>query len=119
MFLPKAHAMPGLAALVLILLGLSAGCGEPPPPPPDPDMVSLYVELAMAAGDAGAAAPDSTRIQIFRKYGTTAEAFEEALEVYREDPRGWVLFFRAVADSMDALVYRSYPTDRYYPPPDR
>ena len=93
-----------LIPLLLLLTLIGAGCDPPPPPPPDPALVQLYCDLALAAGVSGPAAPDSVRAALFQRYGTSPEAFHAALTVYREDPRGWVLFFQAVADTLEARV---------------
>jgi hypothetical protein len=69
----------------------------------------------MAAGDAGPAAPDSIRAEIFARHGTTQDEYEASLAPYKEDPSGWVEFFRAVTDTLDARVIRQYA--RYGPPP--
>ncbi len=111
--------------ILLVLVLQAGGCNSvPPPPEPDSEMVSIYVELAVAAGDQGEAAPDSVRRAIFEKYDTSEEEFLAALEVYREDPRGWVQFFRAVVDTFDAQTIRQYgrgpaPSLRARPPGDR
>lgn len=100
------YALP----LLLLTLGAATACARPAPPlPPDPALVAIYCDLAMAAGDAGPAAPDSVRMEIFKRHGTSQEAFEAALDVYRRDPRGWLLFFRAVSDTFDARILRRYP----------
>jgi hypothetical protein len=89
---------------------MSAGCAEEPPPPPDPELVTIYCELALAGGASGPVAPDSVRAAIFRRHGTTQETFESALQRYRDDARGWLGFYRAVVDTLDAIVIRQYPT---------
>lgn len=94
---------PWLPILVLLAFGFD-GCAPPPPPPPEPALVQLYCELALAAGVSGPAASDSVRTAIFQRYDTTPEAFNAALGVYREDPRGWVVFFQAVSDTLEARV---------------
>jgi hypothetical protein len=110
---------PALPIFLLLLLGACNRAAAPPEP--DSEMVSIYVELAVAAGDEGEAAPDSVRQAIFDKYNTSQEEFLAALQVYREDPRGWVQFFRAVVDTFDAQTLRMYgrgpaPAPRQRPP---
>ena len=94
-------------AAVLAALLLSAGCtGGDSPAPVQPEMVSLYSDLALAAGVTGEAAPDSVRRAIYGRHGITPEEFEEALRTYRRDPRAWVRFFSAVVDTLEARVLR-------------
>ena len=98
---------PILLQLLVPLLVSCAGAAEPPPP--DPILVSLYCDLAMAAGESGPAAPDSVRAAIFTRHGTTQSEFEAALGRYRDDPRGWIDFFQAVTDTFDSRITRQYP----------
>jgi len=106
------------------LISLVAACGTAASPPaPDPDLVQLYCDLALISGDTGPLAPDSLRAAIFERYGTTPEEFEAALLPYRENPRGWVLFFGAVVDTLEARVQSTVSRTRTLPnqprPPDR
>ncbi len=104
-----------LPPLLLLPLLLSCG-GSSASLPPDPALVAIYCDLAMAAGDAGPAAPDSVRAEIFALRGTTQEEYEAALAPYREDPSGWVEFFRAVTDTLAARVIQQYSSYRSTPP---
>jgi hypothetical protein len=91
--------------IFLTLVSLMVACGRPAPPPtPDPELVRLYCDLALISDDTGPPAPDSLRAAVFERYGTTLEEFEDALRPFREDPRGWVLFFGAVVDTLEARV---------------
>ncbi len=98
---------PGLM-IPLLLLPLT-GCAPHGPPPPDPRLVGLYCDLALASRDRGPVAPDSVRAAILSRYGTSADSFLAALEPYRRDPRGWVTFFTAVTDTLEARSQRVLP----------
>jgi hypothetical protein len=95
--------------VILLLLFPLAGCGRSGPAPPDPRLVSLYCDLALAAGINGPAASDSVRAAIFLRHGTSVDSFQAALESYRRDPRGWVTFFAAVSDTLEARLRNVLP----------
>lgn len=101
---------------LFFLLSLVTACGTAASPPaPDPDLVQLYCDLALISGDTGPPAPDSLRAAIFERYGTNPEEFEAALLPYRENPRGWVLFFEAVVDTLEARVQGTASRTRTLP----
>lgn len=90
--------LPGILLSACIL----AACSEEPQiPEPDPGLILIYCELAALAGDAGPTPPDSLRAQIFERHGTTQAEYEAALQPYRDDPRRWVPFFKAVSDTLE------------------
>jgi len=103
-------------SLLLPILLLLCACGNSSGSASiDPRLVAIYCDLATAAGDQGQAAPDSVRSRIFASHGTTQEDYESALAPFREDPSRWVVFFRAVTDTMDARVIQQY--SGYLSPP--
>lgn len=110
--------------IFLTLVSLTVACGRSnPPPAPDPELIQLYCDLALISDDTGPPAPDSLRAAVFERHGLTPEEFEEALRPYREDPRGWVLFFEAVVDTLEirvrGAVSRTKTPQVRPPPPDR
>ena len=110
--------------VLFALVSLSAACAvSEPPPAPEPPLIQLYCDLALISDVTGPPAPDSLRLAVFERHGTTPEEFEEALRPYREDPRGWVLFFKAVVDTMEARVQNAVSATRVPeagpPSPDR
>ena len=106
--------------VLLLLPLLLAACSESPPlPEPDVELVLIYCDLAMLAGDAGPTPPDSLRARVFERHGTTQEDYEAALQPYHEDPRRWVLFFKAVSDTLERRTGRRPPPPPIQrPPPD-
>jgi len=111
-----------LRIIVLVLFTLLAGCGRSAvPPAPDPSIIQLYCDLALIAGDTGANASETQRNDVFERHGITPEEFEEALRPFRENPEGWMLFFGAVVDTLEARVQRTttgtrVPRSRPRPP---
>jgi hypothetical protein len=92
---------------------LTACTGSSKVPPPDTTLVQIYCDLALLAGDEGPAASDSTRSAVLERYGHTQESFEVALQPYHADPRRWIGFFQAVADTIEARIApRSSPPAR-------
>ena len=113
--------LPGILFTVIILTACSKAS---PVPDPEPGLILIYCDLATLAGDAGPTPHDSLRAQIFERHGTTEAEFETALQPYRDDPRRWVPFFKAVSDTLESWSGRPAPrpsirTPRPIPPQRR
>ncbi len=87
----------------LSLLSLLTACSSAPEiSETELTLVEIYCDLALLAGDQGETASDSLRTSVFERYGYTQDSYEQALQLYQDDPRGWIRFFQAVSDTIES-----------------
>ncbi|MFC1500240.1 hypothetical protein ACFL6T_04390 [Candidatus Zixiibacteriota bacterium] len=98
----KGHGPMRRIVACLSLFSFLTACSPPPVlSEPELTLVQVYCDLALLAGDAGDVATDSLRNSVFERYGYSQDSYEQALQVYQDDTRRWILFFQAVSDTIE------------------